>query len=134
MLWKVSPFTPMSVLLALSARPVVVSIALLDPVTFSVLLVVASRPLPLVVSMLRLPPVRLRVVPSLVPMTIAWSSPVLKVLVAFVTTVEPPVLPVTAMPPFSWVASASPVSVIGPLNVTVPLVRPLISAVLPARW
>jgi len=42
-------------------------------------------------------------------MTIAWSSPVLNVLVALLTTVEPPVLPVTAMPPFSWVVSASPV-------------------------
>ena len=74
---------------------------------------------------------RLSVWPSLVPMTIAWSSPVLKILVALLTIVEPPVLPVTAMPPFSWVASASPVSVIGPLNVTVPPVRPVISAVLP---
>ena len=64
-------------------------------------------------------------------MTIAWSSPVLNTFVALLTTVEPPLFPVTAMPPFSWVASASPVSVIGPLNVTVPPVRPLISAVLP---
>ena len=88
--------------------------------TVSVPLSVALMPAPLVVSMSRPPPERVSVWPSLVPMTIAWSSPVLKVLVALLTTVAPPVFPVTAMPPFSWVASVSPVSVIGPLNVTVP--------------
>ena len=118
--WKLSGVPPTSVSLTFSAFPAPVSIVLPVPVRLSVPLVVAWTPAPLVVSMSRLPPESVSVWPSLVPMTIAWSSPVLNVLVALLTTVEPPLLPVTAMPPFSWVASVSPVSVIGPLNVTVP--------------
>ena len=84
--------------------------------------------------MSRLPPERVSVWPSLVPMTIAWSSPRVEGLGGVADEVEPPLFPVTAMPPFSVVASVSPVSVIGPLKVTVPPVRPVISAVFRSRW
>ena len=62
---NVTPLAPVSVLLSLKLLPEPVSIVLPLPVTFSVPLVAASRPLPLVVSMSSPPPERVSVWPSL---------------------------------------------------------------------
>ena len=124
MLWNVRPDAPMSVLTTLRAMPVVLVIELPVPVTLIVPLVSALMPRPLVVSMSRPPPERVSVWPSLVVMLTASVVVLLIVLVALLNVVEPPVLPDRMMPP-----PASLVSAIGPDNVTVPPLRPVISTV-----
>ena len=123
--WNVAP--PRSVLLTLTAVPVVVAIELPAPVTVSVPLFVALMPAPVVASTSRPPPEKLSVWPSLPVNETAAEPTLLMAFDALLKVVEPPVLPERLMPP-----PASFVSAIAPLSVTAPPVRPVISAVWPA--
>jgi hypothetical protein len=128
---KVRGVPPTSVLLTLSALPDPVSITLPEPVTSRVPLEVATRPSPVVVSMLRPPPDSVRVWPSLLAIVTAVPATVLSVLVALLNVVEPPRLPRAPAPPTTMPPPASLVSLIAPLSATAPPVRPVTVAVAP---
>ena len=116
----------MSVLVTLRAVPVVLVIDVARAGDVDRAAVVAMTPWPLVVSMSRPPPVRVRVWPLLPVNETALQVVVLRTLEALLKVVEPPVLPDRVMPP-----PASLVSAIGPVRVTVPPLRPVISALAP---
>ena len=124
--WSVTSLLPMSVLVTSRAMPVVVSMVLPLPVTVRVPLVSARSPRPLVASRSRPPPEKFSVWPSLLVMATASPAPVLIVLVAPLNVVEPPVLPESVIPP-----PASLVSLMLPPKVTAPPVRVVTSAVEP---
>ena len=118
-----------------SARPVVVSIVLPLPVTLIVPLVVGLEALAATVRVdveaAAGEVQRVAVAPAhhervLAGLPAPAEVVVLIVLTALLKVVEPPVLRDSAMPP-----PASFVSLIGPLKVTAPPVRPVISAVCP---
>ena len=124
--WKVTPAAAMFVLATFSAVPVPVSTVLPEPLTWRVPPPVAIRPAPDVVSRSRPPPENTYVWPVFPVALIAGWAPVLRVLAAPEKTVEPPVLPDSAMPP-----PASPPSLSDPLRLTTPPVRPVTLAVDP---
>src|SRR5205085_11471680 len=94
---KVSPLAPMFVLDTFRAVPVVESIVLAEPVTLTVPPPVALKPAPLVVSMLRPPPLKVIVWPEPVDEN-AVDAPVLSVFVEPLNVVDPPALPDLVMP------------------------------------
>jgi hypothetical protein len=134
--WNVTSLLATSVSWMRKARPVVVSIVLPEPLTSIVPLLDTSRPMPppAPASMSRPPPEKVRVWPSLPDITTALLTGlpepaevvVLMVLDGLLNVVDPPLLPDTTIPP-----PASLVSTIGPLRVTAPPSRPVISAVWP---
>ena len=109
------------------ARPVAVSIVLPAPVTLTVPPARALKPVRLVVSISRPPFVNETVCPVFAFKSTPLALPVENVLAGPLNTVEPPLLLSTVTPPLE---SASSLSV--PLNVTVPPVRTVTPAELPA--
>src|SRR5262249_19031332 len=90
--WNVTPELPTSVLVRLTAVPVVLATALPVPVRLMTPLVAALRPTPLVVFRVRPPPVRFSVWPSLDVIEIAFEAPVSNASFALLRVVEPPLL------------------------------------------